>query len=53
VFIAPIIIGGQAMTPVAGLGVESLAEAYLLERVTVARYGPDVMVQGYINPTTG
>jgi len=49
-FIAPIIIGGPAMSPVAGRGVEKLAEAYALERVSVTRCGPDVLVQGYVIP---
>lgn len=47
-FIAPIIIGGQSPTAVAGRGVDSLASAYRLERVQVTRLGPDIMVSGYV-----
>ncbi|MFA4837645.1 MAG: RibD family protein, partial [Dehalococcoidia bacterium] len=47
-FIAPIIIGGrEAITPVAGKGVESVAEALRLSRVRVERFGDDIMVSGY------
>ena len=47
-FIAPIIIGGrEAITPVVGKGVESVAEALRLSRVRVERFGDDIMVSGY------
>jgi diaminohydroxyphosphoribosylaminopyrimidine deaminase/5-amino-6-(5-phosphoribosylamino)uracil reductase len=49
-FVAPIIIGGPAMSPVAGGGVEKLAEAYSLEHVSSSRSGPDIVIQGYVNP---
>lgn len=48
-FIAPIIIGGQeAVSPVAGEGVESVALAPRLSRIRVERFGDDIMVSGYI-----
>jgi diaminohydroxyphosphoribosylaminopyrimidine deaminase/5-amino-6-(5-phosphoribosylamino)uracil reductase len=48
-FIAPIIIGGQeAKIPVAGEGVGKLAEALQLERISIERFGDDLMVTGYI-----
>ncbi len=48
-FIAPIIIGGrEAVTPVAGEGVESVAEALRLSRVRIERFGDDIMVSGYL-----
>jgi diaminohydroxyphosphoribosylaminopyrimidine deaminase/5-amino-6-(5-phosphoribosylamino)uracil reductase len=50
VFIAPIIIGGPSMSPVAGRGIERLADAYSLESLAVSRCGPDILVQGYVNP---
>jgi diaminohydroxyphosphoribosylaminopyrimidine deaminase / 5-amino-6-(5-phosphoribosylamino)uracil reductase len=50
VFIAPVIIGGEAKTAIAGHGVEKIADAYNLEHVSIARFGPDIMVQGYISP---
>jgi len=47
-FIAPKIIGGKAApTPVGGEGAPSLAQALTLERVTVERLGPDVLISGY------
>ena len=47
-FIAPIIIGGEAKTPVAGRGVDKLSDAYRLERVTTARFGEDTLISGYV-----
>jgi len=49
-FIAPVIIGGQVKGAVAGQGVEKLSDAYTLSRVSVDRSGPDIIVQGYVNP---
>ncbi|MBM3131928.1 MAG: riboflavin biosynthesis protein RibD, partial [Chloroflexi bacterium] len=47
-FIAPIVIGGkEAVTPVAGRGVESVSEALRLKRVRMERFGDDIMVVGY------
>jgi len=47
-FIAPIIIGGEeAVTPVAGKGVESVAQALRLNRVEVEQFGDDIMITGY------
>ena len=48
VFIAPIIIGGEGKTAVAGKGVNQLAEAYRLERVTTTRFGEDILISGYV-----
>lgn len=51
-FVAPIVIGGaQARTPVAGLGIERLADSVRLERVTVEKFGDDIMVSGYVKGT--
>ena len=48
-FIAPIIIGGrEAITPVGGEGVKTIAEALKLCRVKVERFGEDVMISGYL-----
>jgi diaminohydroxyphosphoribosylaminopyrimidine deaminase/5-amino-6-(5-phosphoribosylamino)uracil reductase len=47
-FIAPTIVGGVAApSPVAGLGVEKMADALCLQRVRVERFGTDVAVIGY------
>ena len=49
-FVAPAIIGGaRAKVPVAGRGVDRMAEAIRLKRVTVGRLGDDVMVTGYVD----
>jgi diaminohydroxyphosphoribosylaminopyrimidine deaminase/5-amino-6-(5-phosphoribosylamino)uracil reductase len=48
-FIAPIIIGGaEAKTPVAGKGVDKVADSLRLEHVRVQRFGDDLMVSGYV-----
>ncbi len=48
-FISPVIIGGgDAMTPVAGNGVDKLADACRLKRVKIKRLGGDLMVSGYV-----
>ncbi|MBM2825927.1 MAG: 5-amino-6-(5-phosphoribosylamino)uracil reductase [Dehalococcoidales bacterium] len=49
VFIAPIIIGGEAArTAVAGVGVDKVKDAFKLERVSVERFGEDLMMSGYL-----
>jgi diaminohydroxyphosphoribosylaminopyrimidine deaminase/5-amino-6-(5-phosphoribosylamino)uracil reductase len=48
-FIAPVIIGGrEAVTAVAGVGVDRVADSLKLERVSVESFGQDLMVSGYI-----
>jgi diaminohydroxyphosphoribosylaminopyrimidine deaminase/5-amino-6-(5-phosphoribosylamino)uracil reductase len=47
-FIAPMVVGGESMVAVGGLGVEKIADAARLERVTVERFGDDLMIGGYI-----
>ena len=47
-FIAPKMIGGvDAPSAIGGRGVEAMAEAFELERVTVAQRGKDIEVTGY------
>lgn len=47
-FIAPIIIGGRdAVTPVAGTGVELVSRALRLKRIAVDRFIDDIMITGY------
>ena len=49
VFLAPMIIGGAGARPaIAGNGVERIADAIRLERVTVERFADDLMVVGYV-----
>jgi diaminohydroxyphosphoribosylaminopyrimidine deaminase/5-amino-6-(5-phosphoribosylamino)uracil reductase len=45
--IAPIIIGGRALSPIEGRGVARLAEALRLRRTRVDRVGDDILVVGY------
>jgi diaminohydroxyphosphoribosylaminopyrimidine deaminase/5-amino-6-(5-phosphoribosylamino)uracil reductase len=48
-FVSPVIIGGAgAVTPVAGTGVEKMADAFRLERVATRTRGDDVIVSGYV-----
>jgi diaminohydroxyphosphoribosylaminopyrimidine deaminase/5-amino-6-(5-phosphoribosylamino)uracil reductase len=48
-FIAPVIIGGgKAPTPVAGKGVDMVAEAVKLDRVSLTTLGDNIMVTGYV-----
>jgi len=48
-FVAPVVIGGsEAKTPVAGLGVEKVAAAAKIDRVSVTTFGQDVMISGYV-----
>ena len=48
-FITPVIIGGEeAKTAVAGIGVDRVSDAIKLERVSVEKFGEDVMISGYI-----
>jgi riboflavin biosynthesis pyrimidine reductase len=47
-FIAPIIIGGEASTAVAGRGADKLTDAYGLARVTTTSFGNDTLISGYV-----
>jgi len=48
-FIAPIIIGGQEATAaVAGRGIDKVMDAIKLQRVTVEKFGEDLMIRGYV-----
>ncbi len=47
--IAPVIIGGQkAKIAVSGKGVDRMADALKLERVSVGKFGQDLMISGYV-----
>jgi len=49
-FVAPIIIGGkEAKTAVAGKGVDKVVNSLKLERVSVEKFGDDLMVSGYVS----
>jgi diaminohydroxyphosphoribosylaminopyrimidine deaminase / 5-amino-6-(5-phosphoribosylamino)uracil reductase len=54
-FIAPKIVGGRiAPSPVGDLGIRSMNDALLLERITWQQIGNDCLVQGYLlDDTTG
>ncbi len=47
VFIAPILIGGEATT-ISGNGVERVAQATRLQKVKAERLGEDVLISGYV-----
>jgi len=48
-FIAPIIIGGkEAKTAVSGKGADKVIDSIRLERISVEKFGEDLMVSGYV-----
>ena len=48
-FIAPIIIGGEkAITAVAGKGVVKVLDSFKLKRISIERFGQDIMISGYV-----
>jgi len=48
-FIDPIIIGGEeAKTAVAGQGVDKVIDATRLERISLEKFGEDLMISGYV-----
>jgi diaminohydroxyphosphoribosylaminopyrimidine deaminase/5-amino-6-(5-phosphoribosylamino)uracil reductase len=49
-FIAPIIIGGEAKSAVAGYGIDKLRDAQRLDHLKVTPIGRDVMISGYVIP---
>lgn len=49
VFVAPIIIGGEAAkAAVAGQGVDKIVESLKLEDITTEKFGNDIMITGYL-----
>jgi len=53
IFIAPKIIGGRsAPTAVGGDGVRSVAHAMGVKRLSIARMGEDLLIEGYISSET-
>lgn len=49
VFVAPIIIGGEAAkAAVAGNGVDMIKDALQLDRISSEKFGSDIMITGYI-----
>ncbi|MDT7781324.1 MAG: diaminohydroxyphosphoribosylaminopyrimidine deaminase [Acidobacteriota bacterium] len=52
-FIAPIILGGDALGAVGGEGALTVGDAARLQDVEVTRRGPDVEITGYLKGVTG
>ncbi len=46
--VAPIILGGPAPTPVAGMGVTFVEEALRLQRMRCANLGEDLLIEAYL-----
>ncbi len=44
-FLAPLVIGGDGIPALRGLGVERLGDAIVLEKVRIRRFGEDIMVE--------
>ena len=51
-FIAPVILGGDALGAIAGAGALTVKEAARLRDVEIARHGDDVEVTGYLKLTS-
>jgi diaminohydroxyphosphoribosylaminopyrimidine deaminase / 5-amino-6-(5-phosphoribosylamino)uracil reductase len=47
-FVAPLIIGGDGMSAIAGFGVQKLADAHRLHDVHIEQLNDDVMISGYV-----
>jgi diaminohydroxyphosphoribosylaminopyrimidine deaminase/5-amino-6-(5-phosphoribosylamino)uracil reductase len=47
-FVGPVVVGGAAPAPVGGRGVDELAQAMRIGRVTVRQVGDDAVVEGYV-----
>ena len=47
-FIAPLILGGDALGAVGGAGAQTVAEATRLRDIETRRHGDDVEVTGYV-----
>jgi len=56
-FVAPKLLGGSAAGPLAGLGVPSVDDAFMLEDVATESIGPDLLITGRVAraaaPTAG
>lgn len=52
-FVAPIILGGDALGAVVGVGAQTVEEAVKLRDVEIARHGRDVEITGYTKAATG
>lgn len=49
-YIAPKIIGGMnALTPVGGIGIETMKDAIFVNSMSVRKIGQDICVEGYLN----
>lgn len=49
IYISPKFIGGEiAKTPVEGIGIRSLQEAYRAENITTTMVGEDILIEGYM-----
>jgi diaminohydroxyphosphoribosylaminopyrimidine deaminase/5-amino-6-(5-phosphoribosylamino)uracil reductase len=46
-FIAPLIIGGKAPTPVGGRGAVYIADAWRLKNLNFSQFGTDTLISGY------
>jgi diaminohydroxyphosphoribosylaminopyrimidine deaminase / 5-amino-6-(5-phosphoribosylamino)uracil reductase len=52
-FVAPLILGADAVGAVGGAGPLTVGEAVRLREVEIARHGPDVEITGYVKEVTG
>jgi diaminohydroxyphosphoribosylaminopyrimidine deaminase / 5-amino-6-(5-phosphoribosylamino)uracil reductase len=52
-FVAPLLLGGKGGSPLGGLGVATIAEAFTLDGTTVERSGADLLVEGDVRSREG
>jgi diaminohydroxyphosphoribosylaminopyrimidine deaminase/5-amino-6-(5-phosphoribosylamino)uracil reductase len=50
-FMAPAILGGDAVDAVGPLGLRRVADALRLDVLAVGRSGPDLVIEGRVRPT--
>jgi diaminohydroxyphosphoribosylaminopyrimidine deaminase/5-amino-6-(5-phosphoribosylamino)uracil reductase len=48
-FIAPVLVGGEgSVTPIGGMGIKAMANAWRLDQVSIKRLGVDLLVEGTV-----
>lgn len=47
-FLSPMLLGGDAVASIAGLGIKTLGKGIRFRQVSIKRFGRDIMVEGYL-----
>ena len=49
IYIAPKIIGGEtSKTPIEGIGIKNLKDAFKINNLSVSTIGEDILIEGYV-----